>query len=45
MSQSMYFAPACTLGSAIRMSPTFSSAPVAGMICMMPMAPTWLLAL
>ena len=43
MSWSMYFAPAWTLDSAIRMSPTFSSAPVAGMICMTPMAPTWLL--
>jgi hypothetical protein len=40
----MYFAPPWMSGSVILMSPTFSSAPVAGMICITPMAPTWLFA-
>ena len=34
--------PPCTFGSAWVMSPTLSAAPVAGMSCMMPIAPTWL---
>mgnify|MGYP000523483531 CR=1 FL=1 len=36
--------PPWMFGSVSRMSPTFSSAPVAGMICITPMAPTWLFA-
>ena len=41
----MYLAPAWMFGSVTWMSPTFSSAPVAGMICITPIAPTWLFAL
>lgn len=44
MSWSMYVAPAWMLLSATLMSPTFIAAPVAGITCMMPMAPTALLA-
>ena len=40
----MYLTPAWMFGSSFLMSPTFSNLPVAGMICMMPMAPTGLLA-
>ena len=40
----MYFVPAWIFGSVSVMSPTFSSAPVAGIICITPMAPTWLFA-
>jgi hypothetical protein len=38
----MYFASAWMLGSVSLILPTFRDAPVAGMICMMPMAPTGL---
>ena len=40
----MYLTPAWMFGSIFVMSPTFSSLPVAGMTCMMPIAPTALLA-
>ena len=41
----MYFAPACTLLSIVLISsmPTFLSAAVDGLICMMPTAPAGLL--
>ena len=38
----MYFTPAWMFGSICAMSPTFSSLPVGGMICMTPIAPTGL---
>jgi hypothetical protein len=44
ISRSMYLAPAWMLGSVTWMSPTFISAPVAGISCMTPMAPTLLFA-
>ena len=40
----MYFTPAWMFGSSWAMSPTFCSLPVAGISCMTPTAPTWLLA-
>ena len=42
---SMYLAPAWMLDSVTVMSPTLSDAPVAGITCMTPIAPTWLLLL
>ena len=39
----MSFTPAWMFGSSSVMSPTFSSLPVGGMICITPIAPTGLL--
>ena len=44
LASGMYFTPPLMLFSIWPMSPTPSSAPVAGMICITPIAPTWLLA-